>query len=72
MTVTEEAGPTIKNWADEFDELDSRVMERNLQAVFWRWTRKSGARARLPQGEIPLAEAPSPKEKRCVLAPAER
>jgi len=49
MTVNDEQVPTINNWADEIDELNSRVVERHLRAVFWRWTRKPEAQAKIAQ-----------------------
>ena len=49
MTVNDEQVPTINNWADEIDELNSRAVERHLRAVFWRWTRKGEAQTKIAQ-----------------------
>lgn len=49
MTVSDEQASTINNWADEIDELNSRVTEQHLRAIFWRSARKPAVQVKIAQ-----------------------
>lgn len=42
----EQASINNNNWADEIDELNSRVTEQHLRAIFWRRARKPAAQGK--------------------------
>ena len=53
MTQVGNEIPAATNWADEIDELNRRVTEKCLEAVFWkRFRRKPEFAAMAPDDEI--------------------